>query len=43
MKMVESACERRTRQQIDINGMQCGFVKGKGTIDRKTDAGELLE
>ena len=33
MKVVESIFEDRIRQQIDINDMQFGFMKGKGTTD----------
>ena len=42
MKVVERILENRIRQQIDIDDMQFGFMKGKGTNDaifhRKTDA-----
>jgi len=33
MKVVESIFENRIRQQIEIDDMQFGFVKGKGTTD----------
>jgi len=33
MKVVERIFEHRIRQQIDIDDMQFGFVKGKGTTD----------
>ena len=33
MKVVERIFENRIRQQIDIDDMQFGFMKGKGTID----------
>jgi len=33
MKVVERIFEERTRQQIDIDDMQFGFMKGKGTTD----------
>jgi len=33
MKVVESIFEHRTWQQIDIDDMQFGFMKGKGTTD----------
>ena len=33
MKVVERVFEHRIRQQVEICGMQFGFVKGKGTID----------
>jgi len=31
MKVVEGIFEHRIRQQIDIDDMQFGFIKGKGT------------
>jgi len=31
MKMVERIFEHRIRQQIDVDDMQFGFMKGKGT------------
>jgi len=37
MKVVQRIFEHRIQQQIDIDDMQLGFVKGKGT----TDAGEV--
>ena len=33
MKVVERTFEHRIRQQIDIDAMQFGFIKGKGTND----------
>jgi len=33
MKVVDRIFEHRIRQQIDIDDMQFGFMKGKGTID----------
>ena len=33
MKVVERIFEHRIRQQIDIDDMQFGFMKGKGTTD----------
>jgi len=33
MKVLERIFEYRIWQQIDIDDMQFGFVKGKGTID----------
>jgi len=33
MKVVERIFENRIRQQIDIDNMQFGFMKGKGTTD----------
>jgi len=33
IKMVERIFEHRIRLQIDIDDMQFGFLKGKGTID----------
>ena len=33
MKVVERIFEHRIRQQIKIDDMQFGFVKGKGTTD----------
>ena len=45
MKVVERIFEHRLRQQIKIDDMQFGFMKGKGTTDAifygKTDAGEF--
>jgi len=41
IKLVERMFEHRIRQQIDIDDMQFGFMKGKGTNDTimtKTDA-----
>ena len=33
MKVVERIFEHRIRQQVDIDNMQFGFMKGKRTID----------
>ena len=33
MKVVEKIFEHRIRQQIEIDDMQFGFMKGKGTTD----------
>jgi len=33
LKVVERILENRIRQQIDIDDMQFGFMKGKGTTD----------
>jgi len=33
--------EHRIRPQIEIDDMQLGFMKGKGTTDGKTDAVEF--
>jgi len=45
MKVIERIFEHRIRQQIEIDDMQFGFMKGKGTTDAifygKTDAGEF--
>ena len=41
MKVVERIFEHRIRQQIEIDDMQFGFMKGKGTTNGKTDAGEF--
>jgi len=35
MKVVERIFEHRIRQQIEIDDMQFGFVKGKGTTDAR--------
>jgi len=45
MKVVERIFEHRIREQIEVDYMQFGFTKGKGTTDaifhHKTDAGEF--
>ena len=47
MKVVERILQHRIRQQIEIDDMQFGFMKGKGTIDaifmarQIADAGEF--
>ena len=33
MKVLERVLEKRLRQKIDIDEMQCGFVPGRGTVD----------
>ena len=33
MKVIERIFEHRIRQQIEIDDMQFGFMKGKGTSD----------
>jgi len=33
MKVVEKIFEHRIRQQIEVDDMQFGFMKGKGTTD----------
>jgi len=33
MKVVKRMFEHIIRQPIDIDNMQCGFMKGKGTTD----------
>jgi len=44
MKVVKRTFEHRIRQQIVVDYMQFGFMKGKGTTDAiscNTDAGEF--
>ena len=44
MKVVERIVDHRIQQQIEVDDMQFGFMKGKGTTDAillKTDAGEF--
>jgi len=45
MKVLERILQNRIQQQIDIDNMQFGFMKGKGTNDAifivKTDAAEV--
>jgi len=45
MKVLERIVEHRIRQQIEVDDMQFGFMKGEGTTDAivygKTDAGEF--
>jgi len=45
MKVVKKIFEHRIQQQIEIDDMQFGFMKGKGTTDAifygNTDAGEF--
>ena len=33
MKVVERVFERRLRNMVTVNEMQCGFMPGKGTVD----------
>jgi predicted GNAT family acetyltransferase len=33
MKVVERVLERRLRDRVEINEMQCGFMQGRGTVD----------
>ena len=43
MKVVERIFEHRIRQQIEIDDMQFGFLKGKGTTDAIFMAKEMQE
>jgi len=43
MKVVERIFEHRIRQQIEIDDMQFGFLKGKGTTDAIFMAKEMRE
>ena len=43
MKVVERIFEHRIRQQIEIDDMQFGFFKGKGTTDAIFMAKEMQE
>ena len=43
MKVVERIFEHRIRQQIEINDMQFGFMKGKGTTDAIFMARQMQE
>jgi len=43
MKVVERIFEDRIRQQIDIDDMQFGFMKGKGTTDAIFIVAQLQE
>ena len=43
MKVVERIFEHRIRQQIKIDDMQFGFVKGKGTTDASFMARQMQE
>ena len=43
MKVVERIFEHRIRQQIEIDDMQFGFVKGKGTTDAIFMARQMQE
>ena len=33
MKVLERVLERRLRMKVNIDGMQFGFMSGKGTVD----------
>ena len=33
MKVLEGVLEKRLRQKVKIDDMQCGFIPGKGTVD----------
>jgi len=43
MKVVERICEHIIRQQIEIDDMQFGFMKGKGTTDAIFMARQMQE
>ena len=43
MKVVERIFEHRIRQQIEIDDMQFGFMKGKGTSDAIFMARQMQE
>ena len=43
MKVVERIFEHRIRQQIKIDAMQFGFMKGKGTTDAIFVARQMQE
>ena len=43
MKVVERIFEHRIRQQIEIDDMQLGFLKGKGTTDAIFMARQMQE
>jgi len=43
MKVIEKILEHRIRQQIEIDDMQFGFMKGKGTTDAIFMAREMQE
>ena len=43
MKVVERIFEHRIRQQIEIDDMQFGFMKGKGTTDAIFMARQIQE
>ena len=43
MKVIERIFEYRIRQQIEINDMQFGFMKGKGTTDAIFMARQMQE
>ena len=43
MKVIERIFEHRIRQQIVIDDMQFGFMKGKGTTDAIFVAGQMQE
>jgi len=43
MKVVERIFENRIRQQFDIDDVQFGFMKGKGTTDAIFIVGHIWE
>ena len=43
MKVVEKIFEHRNQQQIEIDDLQFGFVKGKGTTDAIFMARQMQE
>jgi len=43
MKVVERISVYRIRQQIEIDDMQFGFMKGKGTVDAIFMARQMQE
>ena len=43
MKVIERIFEHRIRQQIEIEDMQFGFMKGKGTTDAIFTARQMQE
>jgi len=43
MKVIEKILEHRIRQQIEIDDMQFGFMKAKGTTDAIFMAREMQE
>jgi len=42
MKVLERTFEHRIRQQIEVDEMQFGFMKGKGTTDAIFTARAML-
>ena len=43
MKVVERVFERKLRNMVTVNEMQCGFMPGKGTVDALFTARMLQE